>query len=236
MTTFAKVDVKDVKSEVQRSSFLEAEIEKLANSILKSGGILKPLVLKQIGVESYKVLDGHLEYYASVRAREKDPRQAEMVNAFVILPKDEPAAHDQINVLKGSSTNIIEPLVDKGSSGWISSFEERLSKINEELLNAKLQNDNRFAQIEKTIKKPEKVNLLDFLNSSDKQTLIDQLPRYGVSNARGIPEKIYDVRKQKESMKFDSYQDVVKLTKGFGAAGMLKLIDAWLLFNNSDRF
>jgi hypothetical protein len=37
------------------------------------------------------VISGHTGYYAALKAREKDPRKGEMVNAFVIFPKDEDA-------------------------------------------------------------------------------------------------------------------------------------------------
>ena len=88
MTEFAKVDLKEINSDVSRSSFSEQEIEQLADSILKNDSLLRPLIVKQTGIESFIVLDGHLEFYAAVRAREKNPRQAEMVNSFVISPKD----------------------------------------------------------------------------------------------------------------------------------------------------
>lgn len=237
MTDFAKVDVKEIESDELRSSFSEAEIEQLADLILQGGGVLRPLVLKQIGIENYKVLDGHLEYFAAVRAREKDPRQGELVNAFVVSSKDEAVIQEQIRLLKdlnhsSKSTqrkldqNASEEPKDKARNGdWISSFETRLSEIREELFQTKRDHEYRFTQLEKNFQEKQQIDLLTLLNTSKKQALVDELARYGIPKAK--VEAIYEAKTQKEQKKFDSYQDVVKATQGLGAGGMLRLIDAW---------
>ncbi|NJR18413.1 MAG: hypothetical protein HC785_23685 [Calothrix sp. CSU_2_0] len=53
MIDFYLVDVKSISSDVPRSNFTESDLEKLANIILESGGIIKPVVLKQTGVEEF---------------------------------------------------------------------------------------------------------------------------------------------------------------------------------------
>ncbi|MDB9373255.1 hypothetical protein [Nodularia sphaerocarpa] len=101
MTNFLIVEVESVNSSVPRSHFKEADLEIIADLILESGEILKPLVLKKIGFEKYEVIDGHLEYYAAVRAREKNPNRGEIVNAFIIPTEKEVAALNQVVALKG---------------------------------------------------------------------------------------------------------------------------------------
>ncbi|BDI18633.1 hypothetical protein ANSO36C_44350 [Nostoc cf. commune SO-36] len=71
MINFSLVDVKSITSNEPRSSFSEADLENLADIIIETGGIIRPLVVKVTGVESYTVVDGHFEYYAAVKAREK---------------------------------------------------------------------------------------------------------------------------------------------------------------------
>ena len=78
------VDINNISSCLPRSSFVESELEQLANLILKTDGLLRPLILKESGVEKYTVVQGHREYYAALTAKEKDSSRAEMVNAFVI--------------------------------------------------------------------------------------------------------------------------------------------------------
>jgi hypothetical protein len=95
------IDVKDISSEVQISSFDESKIEQLADSILANDGLIRPLILTAAGLERYTVVVGDLEYYAAVRAKEKDSRKAEMVNAFVIPPHSQQSAIDQLTLLAG---------------------------------------------------------------------------------------------------------------------------------------
>lgn len=81
---FYTVDVKNITCDVPPSNFSDDALNNLADMIIESGGIIRPLILKTTGLETYAVVDGYFEYYAAVRAREKNPRQCEMVNAFVI--------------------------------------------------------------------------------------------------------------------------------------------------------
>lgn len=108
MISFSLVDVKSINSTVSRSTLSETVLDSLSDLILDCEGLLKPLVLKRTGPESYTVVDGHLEYYAAVRAKEKNPRKGEMVNAFVISPKNEEIILKQTQLLKSfaeSNTN-----------------------------------------------------------------------------------------------------------------------------------
>ncbi|MHC5718219.1 MAG: ParB N-terminal domain-containing protein, partial [Nostoc sp.] len=101
MIKFFMVDVESVTSNVPRSNFQEADLEILADLILESGGILKPLVLKKTGFEQYEVVDGHFEYYSAVRAREKNFSEGDMISALIISSENEDVALKQIASLKG---------------------------------------------------------------------------------------------------------------------------------------
>ena len=100
------VDVASIVSAQPRDRFDPEAVESLADSILESDGLLKPVVLKATGPESFEVVDRHLEYWAAVRAREKDPRKGEMVNAYVALPKSTEAVQRQLAVLKRKEADI----------------------------------------------------------------------------------------------------------------------------------
>ncbi len=97
------VDVINISSNVPNSNFSETELENLAELILATGGILKPVILKKVGFEKYEVIDGHFEYYASLKAREKDAVKGEIVNSFIITEEQERAAYEQIQYLQPSS-------------------------------------------------------------------------------------------------------------------------------------
>jgi len=96
------VDVKNIRPGRARTDFDPATVARLADAILASGGLLKPLVLHLSGPGGYVVADRHLEYWAAVRAREKDPRAGEMVNAYVVPPESVDAVEAQLEVLRGA--------------------------------------------------------------------------------------------------------------------------------------
>jgi hypothetical protein len=95
------VDVKSISSDLPRSTFPESDLEELASLILGTDGLLRPIIIKQVGLEQYTVIEGHREYYAAVKAKEKDSKKAEMVNAFVIDRQNESSAIDQLKLLAG---------------------------------------------------------------------------------------------------------------------------------------
>jgi ParB-like nuclease domain len=98
------VDVKSIKSDLPKSNFVESELEQLADLILATDGLLRPLILKEIKPEKYQVIEGHREYYAAVRAKEKNIAKAEMVNAFIIDTSIQKSAISQLALLLGQPT------------------------------------------------------------------------------------------------------------------------------------
>lgn len=100
------IDVADITSDRPLSDFSEDLIEKLAEAILKNGGLVRPLLLKSGGRGKYEVLAGHMEYWGSVRAREKNPRRGEMINAFVVDQTSASAATNQLSLFDGLKKDI----------------------------------------------------------------------------------------------------------------------------------
>jgi hypothetical protein len=103
------VDIKDISSDFPRSSFAESDLEQLANLILATDGLIRPLILKEIGAEKYTVIEGHREYYAALAAKEQNSSKAEMVNAFVIRENIQSSAIEQLKLLKEDSSPAIIP-------------------------------------------------------------------------------------------------------------------------------
>ncbi len=100
---FYTVDIAAITPPEPKEQFDPQIIEELATQILECQGLLKPIILKSNGPESYVVVDGHREYYAAVRAQEKNPRIGEMVNAFVISPKAERSILNQLAILNSQT-------------------------------------------------------------------------------------------------------------------------------------
>ncbi len=224
---FYLVDVKDITSDVPRSNFTEAELENLANMILESGGIIRPLILKATGAENYTVVDGHFEYYAAVRAREKDPRKGEMVNAFVISPKSEDVVAKQAEVLRGIESFEKQPERQVKYSSDTTNLEPRLAnielrlekQINElksEITQERQKVEVKLKEIESLI--TQRVEPLNALNTLSKDELAIKLQRSKVRGSEKIAKAIDDARRKKKNKEFADYRDVFESVKSLSAA------------------
>ena len=89
--------VKEITSTVPRSNFSDTEIEKLARSILAVEGLIRPIVVRPTGIDTYEVVDGDREYHAAVRAREIDGRKGERITDIVIEGPKAEAIQEQVN-------------------------------------------------------------------------------------------------------------------------------------------
>ncbi|WP_335109140.1 ParB N-terminal domain-containing protein [Nostoc sp.] len=235
MIKFFMVDVESVTSNVPRSNFQEADLEILADLILESGGILKPLVLKKTGFEQYEVVDGHFEYYSAVRAREKNFSEGDMISALIISSENEDVALKQIASLKGigSSGKPVTPQPETTKlEPRLTNLELRLEKqFNEfksEFLQERQRIDTHFKQLENLIpQKGEHSNPLSLLNSLDKDELSIKLQRARISGAEKLAKAIEDARHKKPKQEFEDYRDVVKSVKNLGDKTILTIIDEW---------
>lgn len=229
---FYLVDVKNINSDIPRSNFRESDLENLADMILESGGIIKPLILKSIGVETYTVVDGHFEYYAAVRAREKNLRKGEMVNAFVIYPKEENIIVKQISAIRGVDNaaqpvkNITETTNSESSrlANIELRFEKQVNELRSEIAQEKQQVNDKLKQIESQI--PKQITPLEAFNTLSHSELLLRLRSAGVTGktSDNIIEAIQKERKQK---KFESLRDLVSRIKGLSDNRMVTIIDSW---------
>lgn len=228
MISFSLVDVKNITSDIPRSSFPEAALDRLAEIILESGGIIRPLVLKVTGVESYTVVDGHFEYYIAVRAREKDPRKGEMVNAFVISPKSENIVAKQAEAFRAVES--VKPLSDTTNlESRLASIELRLEKQVNELRSEQAQERQRIEDKLKQIEnqRSKQVEPLQAFNTLSPSELVLRLRSAGVTGKKA--EKIIkNIENQRQKKKFESLSDVVTRVENLSDKGMVTIIDSWL--------
>lgn len=239
MGSFQLVDVKNIEPSVPRSNFLDRDIELLAQAILDGEGLLRPIILKSIGLEQYKVIGGDLEYYAAARAKEKDPRRGEMVNAFIISSKDEKTAIKQIEALAGVASKEVSEVDGKFNRPEIVNLELRITNLEaryETRLNElKMEQSRELQRIENELigvrdQLPKKAQALDLFNNPKYiQELVSTLKAVGLgkNQAEIIAEEI-----QKESKKkpFDSLTDTLlrlkeRGIKGLGEKRMLAIVD-----------
>jgi hypothetical protein len=238
MTEYYLVDVKSIKSDTPRSQFNVDELDKLAQSILESGGLLAPLLLKQTGPESYEVLAGDLEYYAAVRAKEIDPRKGEMVNAFVISPKEQESAVQQFALLNPPQETAPPGEHPPGPAPVTSSSsdaDQRLtnleSRLDEAIREMKRSQDREVSRLEQEVKElksqiPQKVEPLDGFNTFSLPQLAQKFASAGF-RGKSAERVIQTIEKERNKAEFTSFTDIVERVDGLGDKRMISIIDAW---------
>jgi hypothetical protein len=248
---FYLVDIKSISSDLPRSQFNSADIDDLAEAILTSDGLIRPLVLKQQGIDKYTVVEGHLEYYAAVRAKEKNARQAEMVNAFVIPDKIEDAVKKQAQLFNHSSDgrdSATQTLDDRGKStpstviagANISSsndtrmtnlelrLEQRFNEIQSSLTEQIRQLNDRVKELEAKSSKPE--NPLQLINTLTEADLVRRLKSSRISKAEQIAKAIVTARNKQTQKQFVHYRSIVDALKGkklLSDTTLINIIDVW---------
>lgn len=233
MFDFYLVDVKNITSDVARSNFNESELERLADLVLESRGITKPLILKQIAVDKYTVLEGHFEYYIAVRAKEKNPRQGEMVNAFVISPKDENIILRQIEAFKKiEATNLVASPEIKNIdlqdinlrlTNIESRFEKQINEIRTEKVKEQQQLESEIKALEGKIAK--QIEPLKAFNTLSSSNLAFMLKSAGLTG-KTASNIIKIIQTQREKTAFTSLLDVVERVKGLSEKRILSIIDS----------
>jgi len=245
MIKFFMVDVESVTSNVPRSNFQEADLEILADLILESGGILKPLVLKKTGFEQYEVVDGHFEYYSAVRAREKQPSEGDMVSALIISSENEDVALKQIASLKGidsSGKPEVQTPIKTNHSESISKnndfnlLEKQINDLRSELAQERQQRQKLYDTlklIESQI--PKQITPLDAFNSLSLLELTFRLRTAGFTDKKAV-KVAESVEKERTNKKFESLKDVLarvkiangkKQIKGISGDKMVDIVDSW---------
>lgn len=94
------VAVKKIRSTVDRLKFSDNDLNQAAKLILEAEGVINPIIIHRISLESYEVVDGDFEYYAAARAKEIDPRKGEMIAAFIVEPENEEVIKEQIKIIR----------------------------------------------------------------------------------------------------------------------------------------
>lgn len=128
------IPVKRIASNQARSMFPSDVIEQAAKAILEAEGMITPIVVRQLSFQEFEVIDGHLEYYAAVRAREINLERGEMIDAIVVQPENEAAILEQVRLLRAGR----EP--EKGQrttsdKGNLSAIENRLDNLEKQIGN-----------------------------------------------------------------------------------------------------
>lgn len=228
MWKFLRVDITDINPSVPRETFSEAELENLANLIIKMGGLIRPAILKKADNkkvdERYDIISGDLEYYASVIANQKVP-DIEMINAFVVDKEAENIALQQMKLLSSSPALITtHEKIDNPLELRMSNLEKRLET---QLQAIREEYQKEIKRLEEKIiispPSPPSKSILELLNSCD----ANQLKKVGIP-----PASVNDFLKKRSEKPFDSLEDILnRPVSGVKEKRLIKLVD-YLLTSN----
>jgi hypothetical protein len=231
MWKFLRVDITDINPSVPRETFSEAELENLANLIIKMGGLIRPAILKKADNkkvdERYDIISGDLEYYASVIANQKVP-DIEMINAFVVDKEAESIALQQMKLLSPSPALITRPeKIDNPLELRMSNLEKRLETqlqaIREEYQKEIKRLEEKIIISPPSHSSPPSKSILELLNTCDANQL---------NKARIPPASVNDFLKKRSEKPFDSLEDILnRPVSGVKEKRLIKLVD-YLLTSN----
>jgi len=235
MSEYYLVDVKSITSKTPRSQFRVDEIETLARKILAAGGLLSPILLKQTGAESYEVLAGDREYYAAVRAREINPQDGEMVNAFVVPEDKVEAAIEQfksvhLKSVHPSSVSDSDPTASPSAdiNQRLTNLESRLDTAIQDMKQAHQRDVQRLEQQLQAFQQqiPGKVEPLEVFNTASP---VDLKKKLAIAGIRGKTSDtlIKNIEEARTKAPFTSLTDVVRRVEKLGDRRMLSILDAW---------
>ncbi|EAZ92441.1 ParB N-terminal domain-containing protein [Crocosphaera chwakensis] len=134
---FFLVDIDTIANNIPLSEDNESSVQRLADAILESECLINPLVVKRLGVDSYELVYGEIEYYAAVKASKIDPRKGEMVGVFILENEKEDSIKTQVNILRKSLSNggKNHQTVCKASDNYnkLNSVQKDINQIHEKL-------------------------------------------------------------------------------------------------------
>jgi len=227
MWDFLLIDLQDVVATKERSYFPETDLHNLANLIVAMKGLMRPVILKKIGFERFQIIEGNLEYYACLIAKEKE-RSLETINAFVVDKEAENIALQQMQLLSPSPGLITTPeKTDNPLELRMSNLEKRLET---QLQAIREEYQKEIKRLEEKIiisppshpSHPSK-SILELLNTCD----ANQLKKAGIP-----PASVNDFLKKRSEKPFDSLEDVLnRPVSGVKEKRLIKLVD-YLLTSN----
>lgn len=209
------VAIKKITSNTPRSIFADDDLEKAAQLILDSEGVINPILVRRNGLQSYEVVDGYFEYYAAARAREIDPRKGEMIGVFIIEPENEEQLTKQVQLFRKQKdeTSGKLNLTPEDLEKFLNNLESRLDKLAKQLLDessAKVKLENENKDIRKLL--DEKVEPLKLFQEFSANKLLKKLIIAGF-DAKKAAQIAEIVIKEREKEQFKSLHDVIDRVK-----------------------
>ena len=235
------VDLDSIELKPEDSNFnpetKKVEIEHLAHSIVKLQGLLTIPIVKRTGVESYQLISGYLEYYATLKAIELEPKLPDRLRVFIFDRDAIEIALEQLEAIQKVSntidSNSKQPNTTELQLNNITSMLGKLQtnlgeKISTNIEQSKLE---IIKNIDSKIPKPlPPLEAFDrILEPTVYQMVIKKLAFLGNKKATKIADRLREEKEKNQTKKFKTFKEVQEcLPKGtLSKEKMLDIIDRW---------
>jgi hypothetical protein len=231
------VAVKKISCTKPRSLFSDDELEKAAQSILESEGVINPIVIRRTSLKSYELVDGAFEFYAAARAREIDPRKGEMISVFIIEPENEEVLTKQVELFRKqkNDSSLEGNFTTKDLEKFLINLELRIDKLAKELLEeatAKVYLETQNIELKKQLSN--RIEALDIFTKLDVDKIYKKLIKAGFNpkKANQVAAVVVNERKKEQ---FKSLNDVIErvkvsrgkqIQKGISEKNMIHIIES----------
>jgi hypothetical protein len=231
----AIVLVEDIHSSLPRTEFSEADLDEAARLLLKIEGVITPPILLESGVDSYKLIDGHFEYYAALRAGEIDPLKGETINAYLVEDEADIAVYKkQIEVFRQQYPS--KPVV----STEVNNLEARFAALEKNILHniselikalqpaATPTTETPVPETTSVItdSSQEEQKLLEEINTLDIMKLNLKLEQ--IKTRKNVLENILKARQNPSFQPFTSNRELIKRIKGLGDEIFDQMLDKYM--------
>ena len=207
----AIVMVEDIHSSLPRTEFSETDLDEAARLLLKIEGVITPPILLENGVDSYKVIDGHFEYYAALRAEEIDPLKGETINAYLVEDEADVAVYKkQVEVFRQQSSEA------NNLEARFAALENMLHNISDQI--KALKTATPEISQEKTLL--EDINTLPIMELNLK---LEQ-----IKTRKNVRENILKARQNTSFQPFTSNRELIKRIKGLGDEIFETMLDKYM--------
>ena len=223
------VDIDKITSKVERSTFSEKELEKLARSILELNGVVSPLVVQETSLEKYEVIEGDFQFYGALKAWEINDN-FEMIRAFIVNDQEKKLLTQQLKLLQKSRS-------ENQQKNQINHLEKKLQQLikkSEQNLSKQVTEVNiKMNKLEKKL--PVKLDVLTAFNELPTINLICPLEIAGFSPTE-IDKIISFIQKERKKKAFKSLAELIersKINQGkttvrlITEVKLIKIIDRW---------
>ncbi|HEY9835461.1 MAG TPA: hypothetical protein V6D27_00975 [Vampirovibrionales bacterium] len=118
------IDLSAITDPTTAPTWTQKEVDALANRLIASGGLIRPIILRQIPrtVDQYELVEGAFELAAARRAQRSYPREFEMIAAIVIEDAEVENAKAQLKALTPRSTRKAAPPAQIDDATFESAF------------------------------------------------------------------------------------------------------------------